>query len=155
MEKIHVFSPFSAYFPPHYIVVEKGLLCQDHLSVSYRTHTTNILHTATLCYLILTLLLHAVLSTEALGGVGLRLVLGEFALMVPAQGTLERVKRMHARVFSIFGWVHYFSIHVYVYIGKFLRRPGYAKIFPMYMHVHVQCTCMCTSLCGGTCMHSP
>ena len=30
MEKIacfHVFSPFSAYFSPHYIIVEKGLYC--------------------------------------------------------------------------------------------------------------------------------
>ena len=25
----HVFSPFSAYFFPHYIVVEKGLLLSD------------------------------------------------------------------------------------------------------------------------------
>ena len=30
--RFHVFSPFSAYFSPHYIVVEKGLLCGPGLT---------------------------------------------------------------------------------------------------------------------------
>ena len=53
----HVFSPFSAYFLPHYIVVEKGLFCvhvylmETQFGISTTAHYLKNSETPLKCYL--------------------------------------------------------------------------------------------------------